>query len=145
MVDSKQIGKYIVYSDGRIWSTNKNKFLTICKTKIGYSVVVMNGKRNYLHRILAEAFILNINNLPQVNHINSMKDDNRLDNLEWVSASENIKHSYISGRIAANIKLTNDDIFDIRNSTSKSVELANKYGVSQTLISLIKNNKRRLL
>jgi len=52
-------------------------------------------KRNYiLHRLLLKSFIPNLEYKPQVNHINWIKDDNRLENLEWSTASENLKHSF---------------------------------------------------
>lgn len=56
------------------------------------------SKRIMLHRIIAEAFIQNLNNKPFINHINSNKKDNRIENLEWCTQSENVKHSVNAGR-----------------------------------------------
>lgn len=64
----------------------------------GYLVVTLsdgkgNSKNYYVHRLVAETFLLNENNLPQVDHIDYDRKNNRVSNLRWVMASENIKHS----------------------------------------------------
>jgi hypothetical protein len=66
--------------------TDKRGYVYVTLTKNG------ENKKYLLHRIIAETFIENINNLPYVNHINGLKNDNRIDNLEWVSARENNCH-----------------------------------------------------
>lgn len=67
----------------------------------GYIKVKLSksGARRHtlMHRIVAEAFIPNPENKPQVNHINGIKSDNRIENLEWATAKENIRHSIDNG------------------------------------------------
>lgn len=54
-------------------------------------------KRHRIHRLVAEMFIPNPNNKPQVNHIDCDKSNNRIDNLEWCDNSENQKHAFANG------------------------------------------------
>lgn len=84
---------------------------TILKSQIinsGYKVSTFcldYNKRNFfVHRVVAECFVSNPQDLPEVNHINGIKTDNRAENLEWCSRSENKKHAYRIGlRTAPNV------------------------------------------
>lgn len=62
------------------------------KTKNGYMKINILRKGFYVHRLVAESFIPNPDNKPQVNHKNCDKTDNRADNLEWATNSENVRH-----------------------------------------------------
>lgn len=96
---------YRVSSEGIVQSRRNKNGKTITKSwrnialnnRNGYRFVVLykDGKRHYLsvHRLVAEAFIPNPENKPQVNHINGNRADNRTKNLEWATAMENIQHS----------------------------------------------------
>ena len=88
---------YDINEKGQIYSHKTNKFLTGYIDNTGYRIVLLTvegKKKNYLvHRLVAQTFIPNENNLPIVNHKDGNKLNNVVDNLEWVTQSENRIHA----------------------------------------------------
>ena len=109
-------GKYEVSTKGRVRSVRhlvKGKNGTmhyrkgqILKPQTGSSYsqvyITVNGKQKwfYVHRLVAESFIPNPNNLPMINHKNEVRTDNRVENLEWCDAKYNINYGTCRNRIS---------------------------------------------
>lgn len=146
---------YSVSNMGRVASRRRGDWRVlkpVISANLGYPVVALchKGKstKTYVHRLVAEAF-LGPPPTPkhEVNHIDGVRSNPRVDNLEWVTRSENGKHCYlVLGRIPtvirgdahANSKLAERDVIDIRlarkNGETLS-RLAARYGVGITTIS----------
>ncbi len=122
----------------------------------GYYYVCLvdrNGKRTSfrVHRLIAQAWIENPQNLPEINHKNGITTDNRIENLMWCDHTENIRWSYDKlgfkrpcGNLCPNHKLDDIQISEIKNSLKNGIsgiELSKKWNISRATISRIKHNK----
>jgi len=136
-----QLGKFYKYK-GRILkqeTTRGYKRVTLSKLNI--------TKRFLVHRLVSVYFLENTNEKPCVNHIDGNRLNNNYLNLEWVTYSENEKHSYnILGKINPIRKLTSEQanyvkIIGIKGKKGNIKELANNYNVDVSTIYNILNNK----
>lgn len=141
---------YTIDEDGNIFSLN-GKIKLPSKDKKGYIHITLsnNGIRKtfLVHRLVAEHFIDNPNNLLQVNHIDGDKSNNNVTNLEWVTPSDNIIHSFnnglsnYSGENNGKSKLTLLEVIEIKkliNNKIKLKDIAKQFNVHPNTISEIK-------
>ena len=105
---------YLIHSDGRVFSLKSNHFLKATTLKTGYQVIELRNdkevKKFLIHRLVAEAFIPNPLNLPQVNHIDECKTNNNVNNLEWCTAQYNMTYNNLQNRRMQNTNY-NDEVF----------------------------------
>lgn len=87
-------GIYAITEDGQVWSYKRQIFMKPYKQN-GYLLVSLfkdgNSKNYRIHRLVAGAYLPNPNNYPEVHHINSIKTDNRIENLAWVNKEDNLR------------------------------------------------------
>lgn len=120
-------GLYAATSCGKVWSYRAKKFLKPFDDGHGYLCVNLfkDGKRKHykIHRLVAETYLPNPNNLPQVNHIDENKSNNALLNLEWCTAAYNINYSKAKKVIC----LETNEIFDSITEAAKAVNISKSH------------------
>lgn len=156
MIEIKAVSEfpgYYICSNGRIF--NQRGFLNPYKNGAGY--LTIDTRKDdvrtcpVIHRLVAKAFIPNPHRKPEVNHINGDKTDNRVENLEWVTHSENIRHAFRTGLECnkgeqhPSHKLTSIDVQEIRKLLSSGKfthrEIASMFNVSRYAITDINRGR----
>ena len=157
--------KYKVLKDGRIWSVTKGKYLKPMKNSCGYLQVYLrcvDGKTRWfrIHRLVAQEYIPNPNNLPEVNHKSEDKTLNTVEDLEWCDRKYNLNYGLRLKKIKANVepklKLNKEkevyqftldgDVVGIYNTAKEAAESTNfKYSsISRCLLGKRKTYKKYL-
>lgn len=132
-------GKYEVSNLGKVRNIKRNTIQKGHETTKGYLVVSISHKQTLLHRIIATAFVPNPDNKETVNHINGIKTDNRIENLEWLTNGENMAHASKLGLLSGkgqtshNVILSESQVIEMRkqgNEGLKAKEIAANFNIS---------------
>lgn len=151
MIKIPYLKYYYISKDGKVYSdySGNMKELKCRVNKQGYLDIKLQGKTYKVHRLVAESYVKNPENKPQVNHIDGDKLNNHYSNLEWVTNAENQIHAYATGlnkiKSPGNRVLTDKQAEELRLRYIKdglsTRKLANLYGVSVTTVKDIIKGK----
>jgi hypothetical protein len=150
------ITRYSVDPFGRVYSHISEKFLRPTIDSDGYEIVSIcflpgKIKKCKVHRLVAEYFLKPLAGKTQVNHINNIRNDNRVENLEWTTVFGNVEHRTVQNRTAKHYgeksgtaKLTTKEVLEIRKCypAKNYTTLAKEYGVSKSQITRIIKRQR---
>lgn len=143
---------YLFTEDGRTFSLHQNRFLLTRINANGYETISLNNKDGdqkwlRVHRLVAQIFIPNPENKPEVNHKDTNKLNNHKDNLEWVTSKENKEHAISNGLYESmrenspNVILTKEQVHAICRLIQdgrRNKDIAEMFGVHKDTISSIK-------
>lgn len=148
---------YILFSNGDIFIADTAHKLKPFLNGAGYLSVKLNGKTFRVHRLIGENFIPNPDNKPCINHIDGVKTNNKISNLEWCTQSENIKHAFDTGlKKPANLKGEDCPWSKIKWNDVRYIRehyiprdpiygqhgLAKRFNISPSMVGHIVNNER---
>lgn len=140
----KEYPKYFIDDQGNVYSTIRNRYMTVSRWKGKYPHVILSSvsgpKTVDVHTLVANAFVPNPNGYPEVNHLDGNKRNNKASNLQWVTHRENHIHRChvlnkvsVRGEQCANAVLTKKQVKRIRKQYTgawgEQTKLAKQYGV----------------
>lgn len=147
--------EYLIYDDGRVYDVKLQRFKKPIENKKGYLrysfYIHGKDKKFFIHRLVLSSFnpVEGMENL-QVNHIDGDKKNNKLENLEWCTQSENQIHAFSHGLISrageknSQCKLTEKDVFEIismlKNKEPYNI-ISKKFNISKHTIAAIRSKK----
>ena len=153
----KSLKRIVKHASGDVELKEKFKKPTVNSNGYYKTNLYKNGKETtvYIHRLIASAFIPNLDNKPQINHIDGVKTNNDLSNLEWVTQSENGLHAYNIGlrnvvshsssdpRFKTNVKLTKKQVLEIRKlkNNISTRKIAKMFNTSHVTVSMIRTGR----
>lgn len=127
--------------------TKKAKILNGSDNSKGYKFIMLNNGKTklkyYIHRLVANHFILNSNNLPEVNHKDSNPSNNNANNLEWITHKDNYWHARNKGRFDEHIEVLKKAFSISRKKQMKSVigiNLKDGSIIKYKYLNLVKND-----
>ena len=146
---------YIVSEDGKVFNSATGRKLKPERLRDGYERVTLYSlggrSRHMVHRLVAQTYIPNPNGKPQVNHKDMVKHNNHVDNLEWVSAKENINHAWDSGNLVAskgenkgNAVLTDSMVYEICSMMEqgcRNVDICKHFSIDKHLVEDIRKGQ----
>lgn len=127
-------------------TTNHKGYLT--NTLFKYDENGRTNKMMKVHRIVAITFLDNPDNLEQINHIDGDKQNNRIDNLEWVTPKQNIRHAIKTGLMVKRKVLSEKEITEIKSLCNSRIgrkpsyeKIAKLYNVADCTIRKVRRNE----
>jgi hypothetical protein len=155
MKEIKGYEKYIISNKGDIYIKETMQKMGTYLSNNGYLRIGLtkdNKKTNFLvHRLVAISYLENIDNKIQVNHINGIKTDNRLDNLEWATREENMQHAYKNGLMKGFYDCAYKVVLDTSNGVfyesviEASARLHMNYSTLRSMLQGHRKNKTNLI
>lgn len=138
--------KYEVSDTGKVRNKETGRLLSPCNNGDGYKKVhVGKSQREYVHRMVASAFVERREGANEVNHKDGNRSNNNADNLEWVNSSENTKHAVYRGALrpwgnsARAIRSINPETGEVKNFATLSE--AEQYYGSRHIVEVLKGRR----